>query len=102
MSKDEKPKGTGTPGDVEEFTVTYEAEVVLNDDEVPDLPKIFLKSKTLSQSRHWKLIEPMSPRSGWWRLTPDGMRFVLEGVSIMKTAWVYNKGDYRLDKECGR
>ena len=37
MSKDETPKGTGTPGDAEEFEVTYEAEVELSDDEVRSL-----------------------------------------------------------------
>ena len=57
----------------------------------PSLPVEFLKSKTLSQAQHWKLIEEREKRSGWWRLTADGMRFVLNGASIMKTAWVYNK-----------
>ncbi len=62
----------------------------------PSLPAIFLRSKTLSQARHWRIIEkrenpdPAIPNSGWWRLTTDGMRFVLGGAFIMKTVWVYN------------
>lgn len=69
----------------------------------PSLPAIFLRSKTLSQTRHWRLIEKQAnkdltiPSSGWWRLTTDGMRFVLEGAAIMKTAWVYN--DHVLEYE---
>lgn len=37
MSRDKTPKGTGTPGDAEEFQVTYEAEVPLTDEEIRSL-----------------------------------------------------------------
>ena len=62
----------------------------------PELPKIFLRSKTLSQAKHWRLIEArvktdmLISGSGWWRLTPDGMRFVAAQATITETAWVYN------------
>lgn len=63
----------------------------------PSFPNHFLRSKTTSQAKHWRLIEsrgdkilPGRAGPGWWRLTTDGMRFVLNTVSVMRTAWVYN------------
>lgn len=67
----------------------------------PDLPKFLLRSKTLSQAKYWRLIEPRGnddptiKGSGWWRLTADGMRFVSGDATVTNWAWVYD--DHVLD-----
>lgn len=51
---------------------------------------------TPSELRHWGLVEQESERredggrSGWWRVTDLGERFVLGQATIPKYAWVYN------------
>ena len=50
------------------------------------------------QGHHWDLLERMegkredgSNRVGWWRLTPRGVLFVRDQVTVRKYARLYNK-----------
>lgn len=65
----------------------------------------FVETKTIierglsrrTEGRHWGLIEQESElradggRTGWWRVTPLGERFVSGESTIPKYAWVYDK-----------
>jgi len=65
-----------------------------------------VKGKTQGSASHlafWDLVEeenkrrPDGGKSGWWRVTPFGESFILDGASIRKYAYVYNREVERFD-----
>lgn len=61
------------------------------------LPDLQMVRSDEAKARHWNLIqqrpgerEDGSPRTGWWRLTHEGVEFVNRRLRVPKYALIYN------------
>ncbi|WP_179475358.1 hypothetical protein [Mycolicibacterium vinylchloridicum] len=69
------------------------------------IPSLQMLRADETKLRYWGLIEARpdderddgSPRTGWWRLTWDGIQFVLGNLRVQNAAVVFNGECLRLD-----
>ena len=53
-------------------------------------PHWMMRSKTYPSLEHWGLIVAMAPRSGFWRATPLGIKFLREQITVPAAVYVYD------------
>lgn len=66
---------------------------------IPTIMRSVCSSNMGSLLRHWELIEPMpdkerkdgSKRTGWYRITPLGICFVMDEVRVPRYVYLYNQ-----------
>lgn len=49
-----------------------------------------LGNREYPKLRYWGLLEPQDDESGCWRITPEGVRFVLGAASVPRTVLLYD------------
>lgn len=48
------------------------------------------QSRSLAKLAYWKLIQPHVEKRGWWRLTVEGVGFVLRTVRVPRYIYIYD------------
>ena len=60
-------------------------------------PHWMMRSKTYPLLEHWGLLVSMAPRSGFWRVTPLGIKFLREQVTVPAAVYIYDNKLWGVD-----